>query len=94
MNKTTIIELLEDGAYFCANEYKLFHPSFRKGWRKLTSNNISWVAVMREHGVWGTKRLTETNNVYRLQSNKQWNYVAPFNPMFLGAQPARNGQDY
>ena len=49
---------------------------------------------MREHGVWGTKRLTETNNVYTLQSNKQWNYAAPFNPMFLGAQPARNGQDY
>jgi hypothetical protein len=45
MNKDTIIKLLEDGAYFDALDSKFYHPSFRKGWRKMTSSNISWLAV-------------------------------------------------
>ncbi len=45
MNKDKIIELLEDGAYFDLLECKFFHPSFRKGWRKMTSDNISWQAA-------------------------------------------------
>ena len=29
-----------------------------------------------------------------IKSNKPWTYNAPYNPQFLGAQPARAGQDY
>jgi len=71
MNKAEIIKLLEDGAYFSYLEKKLFHSSFRKGWRKLEASNISWMAVVREHDVLGTKRLIETNNVFTLNSCNQ-----------------------
>jgi hypothetical protein len=47
MNKDKIIELLEDGAYFDLRDSKLVHPSFRKGWRKMYSSNISWQAAER-----------------------------------------------
>ena len=50
MNSTKILELLEDGATFDALAEKFFHPSFRKGWVKLTDTNISWVSVTRKHG--------------------------------------------
>jgi hypothetical protein len=30
----------------------------------------------------------------RDRSNEAWQYDAPFNSQFLGAQPARAGQDY
>jgi hypothetical protein len=66
VNKNDIIRLLEDGAEFHWLEAKLVHPSFRKGWRKMKISNISWQAVDREHGIWGSKRLTETNNIIRL----------------------------
>jgi hypothetical protein len=94
MNKALIINLLEDNGYFSETESKLFHSSFRKGWRKLTSSNISWSAVEREHGVWGTKRLTKTNNIYTLSPIYQFKYDAPLNVEFLGAAPTRNGEDY
>jgi hypothetical protein len=29
-----------------------------------------------------------------LKNNKAWTHNAPYNPQFLGAQPARAGQDY
>ena len=29
-----------------------------------------------------------------IKSNKPWTHNAPYNPQFLGAQPARAGQDY
>ena len=48
MNAKMIIELLQDGAWFDANEYKFFHPSFRKGWRKMTDSNISFSAAFKE----------------------------------------------
>jgi hypothetical protein len=66
MNKAKMIELLESGAYFDHKEGKFFHPAFRKGFRKITWTNISWQAVQREHGIFGTKRLVEENNIYRL----------------------------
>lgn len=50
MNSTKILELLEDGATFDVLAEKFFHPSFRKGWVKLTDTNISWVSVTRKHG--------------------------------------------
>jgi hypothetical protein len=64
MNKAKLIELLETGATFNWLEQKFFHPSFRKGWRKMKISNISWQAVDREHGIWGTKRLKKTEDVY------------------------------
>ena len=65
MNKDKIIELLEDGAYFDLLEDKFFHPSFRKGWRKMTSGNISWQATERHFR--NSKRLVSTEKlVYSL----------------------------
>ena len=70
MNKAKMIELLEDGAFFDWVNYKFFHPSFRKGYRTISPFNISWLAVEREHGIFGTNRLTETDRTYRLQPVK------------------------
>jgi hypothetical protein len=67
MNRDQMIALLEDGAYYDRKEEKFFHPSFRKGWRKIKMTNISWYAVERAHGAWGTKRLVNNDSaVYRL----------------------------
>jgi len=59
MNSTKIISLLEDGATFDALADKFFHPSFRKGWVKLTIGNISWTSVVRKHGA----RLIKTDKL-------------------------------
>ena len=45
MNKAKFIELLKDGASMDVLADKFYHPSFRKGWRKVTSGNISWLAA-------------------------------------------------
>jgi hypothetical protein len=57
MNKAKLIELLKDGAVFDTREQRFYHPSFRKGWRKLTYGNISWQAVLREVGLSGSNSL-------------------------------------
>ena len=66
MNKSTLIQLLEDGATFDAIEYKFFHNSFRKGFRTIKPTSVAWLAVQREHGIFGTNRLQQENNIYRL----------------------------
>ena len=66
MNRDKIIALLEDGAFFDRKNDQFFHQSFRKGWRKMTFSNISWWAVMRLHGDFGTKRLQEIDGIYKL----------------------------
>ena len=68
MNKQTIISLLNDGAFFNCETYQFFHASFRKGFRKLSAGNISWEAVKREHGIFGTKRLQKEGSIYRLNA--------------------------
>lgn len=45
MNKAKFIELLKDGASIDELSDKFYHPSFCKGWRKVTSGNISWWAA-------------------------------------------------
>ena len=65
MNKAKMIELLETGAYFDWLNEKFYHPSFRKGFRKIRWTNISWQAVERECGDYGTKRLVEENKIWR-----------------------------
>jgi hypothetical protein len=45
MNSQKILDLLLDGAYLNSTEYKFYHPSFRKGWRKMSSSNISFSAA-------------------------------------------------
>lgn len=62
MNRDKIIELLEDGAYRAGD--RLFHASFRKGSRQLSS--ISWQAVERVHGIFGTKRLAKVDGATKL----------------------------
>lgn len=66
MNRDKIIALLEDGAYLNVVTCQFFHPSFRKGWRSMTSGNISWCAAERVHGTFGTGRLTYADGIYRL----------------------------
>jgi hypothetical protein len=66
MNKETLIQLLQDGAYFDQQESKFFHSSFRKGFRSIKSTSASWLAVQRAHGIFGTNRLQQENNIYRL----------------------------
>jgi len=68
MNKAKMIELLEDGASFDWVNNKFFHPSFRKGFRTIYSSNISWWAVKRVHGIFGTNRLVEVDNIYTLKA--------------------------
>lgn len=50
MNKDIIVALFNDGAYFNGKENKFYHPSFRKGWRKMTYSNISLIAAERVLG--------------------------------------------
>jgi hypothetical protein len=66
MNKDKLIQLLEDGAYFNTGTDQFVHPSFRKGWRKLTKSNISWQAVERVHGIFGSGRLIREDQIYLL----------------------------
>jgi len=66
MNKDTLVQLLESGGYFNSAESKIYLSSFKKGWRKLRWSDISWQAVNRAHGTFGTQRLSEQNAIYRL----------------------------
>lgn len=50
MNKDKIIELLQDGAYLNALEYRFYHPSFRKGYRAMRNSDISFMAASRALG--------------------------------------------
>jgi hypothetical protein len=53
MNGEKIVELMLDGAYLQVDYvegHKFFHPSFRKGWRKLSESNISFQAALRKLG--------------------------------------------
>lgn len=64
MNKAKLIELMETGAFFNVAEFKIYHPSFRKGYRSLSVSDISWVAaakVLRE-------KLTYADGVYKLSA--------------------------
>jgi hypothetical protein len=67
MNKAKLIELLLDGAYKQGEH--LYHPSFKKGFKKLGFSNVSWDAV--ERAFWGTGRLIQgADGITRLtQSN-------------------------
>mgnify|MGYP006300243349 CR=1 FL=1 len=48
MNGAQILELLLNGAYLNVGEHKFYHPSFRKGWRKMSSSNISFAAAEKK----------------------------------------------
>jgi hypothetical protein len=45
MNSQTILTLMLDGAYLNVCESKFYHASFRKGYRKMTSGNVSFWAA-------------------------------------------------
>jgi hypothetical protein len=65
MNKAKIIELLQDGAYFNSRENKFYHPSFRKGWRKMRWTDISWQAA--ERALYG--QLVEVDNICKIKAD-------------------------
>lgn len=48
MNSQKIIELLLNGAYHEGS--KLFHHSFRKGYRTIQSSNISFQSALKKLG--------------------------------------------
>jgi hypothetical protein len=50
----------------------------KKGWNKTKSSTVQMRAI---------KALKDAKA-------SEWNHNAPYNPQFLGAQPARAGQDY
>lgn len=62
MNKDTLIALFETGAYLVICEFRIYHPSFRKGWRKLAPSDISMVAAQRALG----DRLHLVDGVYKI----------------------------
>jgi hypothetical protein len=64
MNKAQLTNLFETGAIFNVNTDQIFHPSFRKGFRKLRYSDMSWIAVLRAEGKQGTDRLIEDKMVY------------------------------
>ena len=64
VNKDQMIALLQDGAYFNWVEEKFYHSSFRQGFRKIKTSNISWKAV--ERFFWDSKRLVRENQIYKL----------------------------
>lgn len=64
MNKAKLIELMKTGAVFNFLEFKIYHPSFRKGFRSLTAADVSWVAaekVLRQN-------LSRSNGVIKFVS--------------------------
>jgi hypothetical protein len=69
MNSSKIIEILEAGGVFDSKASQLVHPSFRKGARKLSSHDISWNAVCRKHGTFGSRRLVEREGQYTLSGS-------------------------
>jgi hypothetical protein len=63
MNKAKIINLFLDGAYFVVREQRLYHSSFRKGYRSITCGNISLVAAERALG----EKLQLVNGVIKVK---------------------------
>ena len=53
-------------------------------------------AMLYENAVQLVQQLRAQNINCHIQtaSNSPWTHKAPYNPKFLGAQPARAGQDY
>ena len=45
MNSQAIVDLMLDGAYLNVGESKLYHASFRKGWVKMLSSNMSFMSA-------------------------------------------------
>lgn len=71
MNSQKIVELMLDGAYLQVdyqNGDKFYHPSFKKGWRKLRWSNISFQAALKKFREM-KKNVTDTNNKYSLAEN-------------------------
>ena len=67
MNGQTIYQLFLDGAYHDTSKDggKLYHPSFRKGYRSISPGNISLASAERklsEAGLWQGERV---GDVYR-----------------------------
>jgi hypothetical protein len=63
MNKAKMIELFLDGAYYVVKESRLYHPSFRKGYRKVTGGDISLNAAERELG----ERLVYADGIQKIK---------------------------
>ena len=59
-------------------------------WLVVYDNGIE-VAVCRDYEASSAKEVLAILNQDKADA---WNHNAPYNPQFLGAQPARAGQDY
>ena len=65
MNSQQIYDLMLDGAFLDVNGYKFCHPSFRKGYRKLDSFNISFIAAQNKLRKSGHNVVLE-NGIYKV----------------------------
>ncbi len=66
MNSQKIVELMLDGAYLQVdyqNGDKFYHPSFRKGWRKLRWSDISFQAALNKFRKMGKKVMDENKKI-------------------------------
>ena len=86
MNAQKIIELFKTGAVFYIRENTICHPSFRKGFRKLTISNISLVAAERILG----DDLVVNNGIMKLASTSKF---AP-GKWILGTDDDNEGYEY
>jgi len=68
MNGQAIYELFLDGAYHEGN--RLFHPSFRKGFRKIVSGNIALVSAERKLRAAGRLQSGLVNGLFRIEATK------------------------
>ena len=67
MNKAQLTNLFETGAIFDEANCQIFHPSFRKGFRKMSSYDVSWQGFFRANDERGTNKLIKENRVYRFK---------------------------
>ena len=80
---------------FNINRFEVYHAS---GWMMTAAQTKADLkAQLAENGIVGAKFDSAAQREYLAASAKKaspFNYNAPYNPEFLGAQPARAGQDY
>ena len=61
MNAQQIYDLMLDGAYH--KDDQLVHPSFRKGYRKLSFTNVSFISAYRR--LLREKRIISTDGIIK-----------------------------
>lgn len=64
MNSAKLIDLFINGACFVVKESRIYHPSFKKGWRKMLSSDISFCAAAKILG----NKLSFVDGIYKVNA--------------------------